>query len=103
MKRNFKLGLILGIAILMLLPVYARAQMSLSNLQGVTVATITATQGDTISFTVTSPSSSPISMITSPEPNVSTQILNFAKPYIVDKAVGFGTPGRHFYVAPALG
>lgn len=42
----------------MLVPVYASAQMTLNNLQncsgGGTVATITATQGDTISFVVTS-------------------------------------------------
>jgi hypothetical protein len=58
MRRNFKIGLILGIALLMLVPVYASAQMNLSNPQncsgGGTVATITATQGDTISFIVTS-------------------------------------------------
>ncbi len=73
MKRNLKLGLILGITLLMLLPVYARAQMSLNTLQnctaGGTVANITATQGAVINFVVTSSLSNP-QLILDPDPQV---------------------------------
>jgi uncharacterized repeat protein (TIGR02543 family) len=80
MKRNLKLGLILGITLLMLLPVYARAQMGLNNLQnssaGGTVANIAASQGAVISFVVTSSLSNPqFSRIIDPEPGY-TQFSN---------------------------
>jgi len=71
MKRILKIGSILAIALLMLLPVCARAQMSLNNLQncsaGGTVASITATQGNIISFGVKSSLSNNPLMITNPD------------------------------------
>jgi hypothetical protein len=75
MKRNLKLGLILGIAILMVLPVYARALIILNDLQGCiapgTIANITASQGATISFVVTSRLPN-LLMISNPDAEVAT-------------------------------
>lgn len=80
MRRNLKMGLILGIALFMLLPVYARAHMDLSLQPGssttvttggsLSVASVIANLGDKIIFQVTSPLSGTItfSMIMNPDP-----------------------------------
>jgi hypothetical protein len=85
MKRNLKLGLILGITLLMLLPVYARAQMGLKLQEGSgivnvgsTVMNLSANQGETISFLITSSLSNPMfTWLASPNGATTVDTENF--------------------------